>query len=336
MQDGSPFILKRRLLPKPTAVFESYWRFASRRQNIFERRVRGDSPPWTTDPILARYKFTNAFRASDRTSQFLIRQVIYDRNRPARDTFFRILLFKLFNRIDTWQHLERCLGDINLRRFSWDHCDNLLTEALGRGNRIYSGAYIMPSGRTGEKKHRFHLGLLRQVLRERLPERLLECRNMQETYAALLAYRSIGPFLAYQLATDLNYSPHLNFSEMEFVAAGPGARDGIKKCFASLGEFSETQIIHWMADNQDHWFERYDLAPCRLWGRPLQLIDCQNLFCETDKYARVAHPEVKGLSGRKRIKQAFRPRTEPLSVWYPPKWQLNDRILCATAVSRSA
>ena len=25
-----------------------------------------------------------------------------------------------------------------------------------------------------------------------------------------------------------------------------------------------------------------------LWGRPLQLIGCQNLFCEVDKYARVA------------------------------------------------
>ena len=59
-----------------------------------------------------------------------------------------------------------------------------------------------------------------------------------------------------------------------------------------------------------------------LWGRPLQLIDCQNLFCEVDKYARVAHPEVAGASGRTRIKQKFTPRPAPIPQWYPPKWGL--------------
>ena len=40
-------------------------------------------------------------------------------------------------------------------------------------------------------------------------------------------------------------------------------------------------------------------------GRRLQLIDCQNLFCEVDKYARLAHPEITGYSGRSRIRQRF-------------------------------
>jgi hypothetical protein len=54
----------------------------------------------------------------------------------------------------------------------------------------------------------------------------------------------------------------------------------------------------------------------------LQLIDCQNLFCEVDKYARVVHPEVECQSGRTRIKQKFSPRPDPLPQWYPPKWGL--------------
>src|SRR5258707_9985183 len=41
-------------------------------------------------------------------------------------------------------------------------------------------------------------------------------------------------------------------------------------------------------------------------SRRLQLIDCQNLFCEVDKYARVAHPNIAGRTGRTRIKQKFR------------------------------
>ena len=45
-----------------------------------------------------------------------------------------------------------------------------------------------------------------------------------------------------------------------------------------------------MAENQEDEFARRGIEFQTLWGRPLQLIDCQNLFCEVDKYARVYHP----------------------------------------------
>ena len=58
----------------------------------------------------------------------------------------------------------------------------------------------------------------------------------------------------------------------------------------------------------------------------MQLIDCQNLFCEVDKYARVAHPEIRGISPRTRIKQKFRSNMTPIDYWFPPKWSINERI----------
>jgi len=63
-----------------------------------------------------------------------------------------------------------------------------------------------------------------------------------------------------------------------------------------------------------------------LWGRPLQFIDCQNLFCEVDKYARIAHPEFSGLTGRVRIKQKFRTNFKIINYYYPPKWGINNKI----------
>ena len=45
----------------------------------------------------------------------------------------------------------------------------------------------------------------------------------------------VGDFLAYQFITDINYSTLTDFSEMEFTVPGPGARDGIHKCFESIG-----------------------------------------------------------------------------------------------------
>ena len=58
-------------------VHDAYWRFAARRHEIFLRRTRGDSEPWSDDVILQRFKFCNTFRATDRVSQYLIREVIY-------------------------------------------------------------------------------------------------------------------------------------------------------------------------------------------------------------------------------------------------------------------
>src|SRR5438270_10873401 len=90
---------------KATAVFDTYWRFAEARQALFMRRVRGESPPWTTDPVLAQHRFTNAYRVSDRVSQYLIRHVIYEGTDEPEEVLVRIFLFELFNRIGTWERL---------------------------------------------------------------------------------------------------------------------------------------------------------------------------------------------------------------------------------------
>ena len=137
----------------------------------------------------------------------------------------------------------------------------------------------------------------------------------------------MGDFLAYQYVTDLNYSTATDFGENEFVVAGPGARDGIRKCFESLGGLTEADLIRFVSDRQEEEFGLRFLNFESLWERPLQLIDCQNLFCEVDKYSRVYHPEVKVKSGRARIKQQFRPSSTRIDYWYPPKWGLNDRIV---------
>lgn len=322
-----PLSLVRMRPPTATCVFDTYWRFAVERQEILFRRVRGEASPWTTDPIFEIYKFTNAYRAADRVSQYLIQRVIYGRNYELLDAVFRVLLFKLFNKTETWRLLEESHGELLAHRFDAKRFDHTLNTALAAGATIYSAAYIMPSGPAEvrqSRKHRMHLEMLARLLRDRLPERLAAARSMAEGYALLRALPGIGPFLAYQFITDLNYTTHLNYSEMEFVVPGPGARDGIRKCFKDLGDYSEADTIRWIADRQDTEFASRGLVFRSLWGRPLQLIDCQNLFCEVDKYARVRHPEIAGYSGRMRIKQKFLPSPAPLQLWFPPKWGINQ------------
>jgi hypothetical protein len=335
-----PLILSRSRVVT-TEVFDTYWRFAAERQRIFFRKAAGNQPPWTNDPILLRYRFTNAYRAADRVSQFLIRQVQAQGPQTAQDVFFRTILFKLFNRIDTWRLLESKCGPVSLGAYDCASFERIFCDAMASGRRIYSAAYIMPSGRVeGQRKHEAHLKLLEAMVRDDLPARLMQCVSMQKAFDLLRGYPMIGDFLAYQYVTDLNYSNLVDFSEMEFVMPGPGARSGIRKCFAEYGSYSESDLIRWMADHQEEEFERRGIEFLSLWGRPLQLIDCQNLFCEVDKYARVYHPDVPGLSGRARIKQEYRSNIEPVDYWFPPKWGLNESIASWSAsrnsITRSA
>ena len=267
------------------------------------------------------------------TSQYLIRNVIYKQEYSLRDTVLRTLLFKFFNRVETWELLEETLGDICEDTFDICKIDVVLEKALRDKAPIYSAAYIMPSGSMAvrqTRKHRMHLLLLARMLNENLSEKLAGAASMCDAFALLLSYPSIGPFLAYQFVTDLNYSHHFSFSEMEFVEPGPGARDGIRKCFSDLGDYNEADAIRWVTERQEVEFKERGLAFESLWGRPLQLIDCQNLFCEVGKYARVAHPEALGRSGRVRIKQRFSPQQLPPTAWFPPKWKLNTAGVAST------
>ncbi len=319
-----------RLSPaNPTIVYDTYWHFAMERQEVFFRRHEGSSPPWTHDSILARFKFTNAYRASDRVSQYLIRNVIYGGSQTSKEVFFRTLLFKIFNKIETWELLEAAVGEVEYSSYSFDAYDKVLSQSLATGHPIYSAAYIIPpAGRVFgySRKHRNHLKLIERMMADEAPQRVAGARTMRDAFGLLRSYPSIGDFLAYQFVTDLNYSEITNFSEMEFVVPGPGALDGIRKCFSDLGGLTEADLIRVVTERQEDEFQRLGLRFRDLWGRRLQLIDCQNLFCEVSKYARVKHPDFKGVSDRFRIKQIFRPTAAPVQYWYPPKWGINSLI----------
>lgn len=311
----------------PTAVYDSYWSFAAKRQAIYERRLSDPVGPWTDDPILAAYRFTNTFRAADRVSQYLIRNVQYraDRSQVPAELFFRTLLFKIFNKIDTWELIEAQLGPVSWQSIDLAAVDALLDRAMAHGARIYSAAYIMPSPQLGHaRKHANHLALLARMMDDGLPARVERARSLAEVYELIGPYPGLGPFLTFQYAIDLNYSNMLDFSEAEFVVAGPGALDGIAKCFENTGGRSPREVIDYMVDVQDREFAARGICFKGLFGRKLQPIDCQNIFCEISKYARVAHPEVRGVSNRTRIKQSYRPSTyENRPPFFPPRWGLS-------------
>lgn len=301
-------------------VLDTYWYVAAERQRIFFQRLAGQLPPYTEDPIFQTYKFCNTYRASDRVSQFLIRSVIYDQSHSPEDVLFRILFFRLLNRIETWQYLEQRLGCVSLQNFSFATYATLLEEQRKNGP-VYGNAFILCANKAFgyERKHENHLALLESLfVRSATGQQLQSAQSLKDLFCRLRAQPLLGDFMAYQMAIDCNYSPLFSFSENDFTVAGPGAKRGIAKCFYDTEGKESAEIIQWMVDHQEEEFARCGLVFQSLGTRPLHAIDCQGLFCETDKYCRARFPELK--SNRVRIKQQFTPNPAPITYIYPPKW----------------
>lgn len=309
-----------------TPVFEVFWRYAAERQNIFFKRMRGEPGPWTSNPIFQAFRITNVYRVSDRASQYLIRSVIYDgkeSTRSVEDTFFRILLFKLFNLPATWERYAG-LGEISYRPGILEDIDTNLTNCVNNGIRTCSPAYMMTgSGSKGQPRHRMYLRLLDQWMADGVPRKMANAKSMEEGFKILRPYRLMGDFLAMQYTLDWNYSPVVDWSESEFIAAGPGTLRGIQKCFKDVDLKSNPpiEIISYMAEHQDYGFRKFGLVFQRLGDRPLQMCDISNWFCETDKISRVLMPELDVKP--RRIKNTFEANPKPIEYFYPPKWKID-------------
>src|SRR3546814_6288277 len=96
-----------------------------------------------------------------------------------------------------------------------------------------------------------------KLMKDGIAGKILAMRSLRELYELLVSVESFGPFLAFQLTIDLNYSSALNFDEAEFVVPGSGALDGISKCFEDLGGLSPNAVI--MERSEEHTSELQSL-----------------------------------------------------------------------------
>lgn len=236
---------------------------------------------------------------------------------------FRIVLFKLFNKESTWELLLNSFNDITLKTFNVKEYSKVLEKSISNGIKIYNDAYISCANKVFgyDRKHDNHLALLKKMfIEDRIQDKIVNCKTMEEAFNIIKSHPLIGNFMAYQLVTDINYSEVVNWKEDEFTVAGPGSLRGIKKCFIDKGNMNDEDIIRYMYEHQDEEFKRLNLKFKRIGNRPLQLIDCQNIFCELDKYCRQALPDLK--SNRTKIKKKYIAKNEKINYIYPPKWMI--------------
>ena len=245
---------------------------------------------------MSRHKFTNVYRAADRVSQYLIRTVIYDGPQDRDELIFRILLFKVFNRIETWELLASRLGAApSWDGYSFAAYNRVLGDAIRGGEPIYSAAYITPNPPFGEpRKHGNHLRLLEHAMASGLPARIAAAATSAQLYELLLACRPWARFSPTSTPSTLptrrspartsrssswparaRWTASANASPTPLASTRPRSSRGCATPPATTSPASA-------------WTSR------DLWGRWPTLIDWQNVFCEVSKYTRATHPHIQG------------------------------------------
>ncbi|PIL24999.1 hypothetical protein GSI_12887 [Ganoderma sinense ZZ0214-1] len=310
-----------------TVILDTFFAFVSERYRIHSRRLAGiPQSEWTEDPILQQYPFTNVFRVFDRVTQYILLEVVRKGDQSLQEQCFRLMLFRSFNKIETWEFLTEKFGALTWRKFDLLAVEQALLDRQQRGP-LYNPAYIIPSPKLGASANASnHLRLIQLMMEEDLPSQLQKLEHLKDAHGRIMLFPGMGEFMALQLLLDLNMTAHFNFSEDEWVALGPGSLECLRKMFGNKVRGHELDALRWLHRTQHDHFARLGTPPEGLpkliEGRPggMSMVDMEHALCECEKYSRAAHPSIPGR--RQKVgKRLFVPRPGSITAEVPDHWR---------------
>lgn len=297
-------------------AFPEFVKYIKTRYNIhLKKDVLNQEKPWTKDPILQSYKFTNVCREHDKESLWVIRNVVNNKELCYEDKLLNCILFRLFNKHQTMELINapipflECDGDIDLdvyrRAFEQKRIENpeyvfftnsFNTGGLKRNLKWYSS--------TDEKDMCMRvMKFMAYLVKDKVYEKVKSCNNQMAVFDLLRSYVGIGDFLAYQIFVDFTYIQEFPFSENEFVVAGPGCIQGIDFLFAEKDGMSYEECIFWLRDNwaklnneyihdsRKRFVPQRDMKDLCEKDRVMNVMRLENCFCEFSKYMKILSGE---------------------------------------------
>ena len=278
----------------------TYWIEERERIRYLKEDLKQD-PPWTEDPILKEFKFCQVFREDDRTTRWF-RTHMREPLRNSPEVFMATIAFRFFNLIET----GRTLLDNNLH-IEWDRPKAI--EEIKKNPKWITGAYIVKSPNRMDKV----TGVTECVShlwddRENIIKQLESFTTLEEAWRFLMQYPYIGPFVSYEMVTDLRHTYLLeNATDIcSWGNPGPGAMRGLNRLTGRPLEFCK-RSWDWhseMLDLYDWCSQKLDLSKLNY---PFEMREVEGGLCEFDKYSRI----LKG-QGRTRSVYNYSQRNRPL------------------------
>lgn len=179
-------------------ALDTFFYLMTERHRIYRKRAAGLPFPWTTDPVLLDNRFCNVYRVLDRGTQYVVNEVINKGPQDHRETCFRVMLYKLFNRIPTWEYIVQKLGTPTWETFDIAKYGRVLRARL-LSSPIYTSAYQIPAPKLGyPTSYMNHLRQLQMMMDDDVPTLLLRKTSLKDAFKLIESYPGMGPFLGLQ------------------------------------------------------------------------------------------------------------------------------------------
>ena len=266
---------------------DTYFYWIHERETIrLNKEVEQKPPPWTDDSILQKFKFCQVFREDDRTTRWF-RTHIRDPYRDDPEVLMATVIFRWFNYIETGRTLVK-----NKLHLEWDRKKAI--EEITKQNKWVTGAYIVKTPNRMDKV----TGVAECIShmwgdREKLVEKILATNSLEKSWNILRDYPYMGPFMAYEVITDLRHTYLLRDAEdiLTWANAGPGAMRGLNRLAGR--ELGFCKRSHpWNEEMRNLWeISRDKLNPNLIDLDKFEMREIEGGLCEFDKYSRILNEE---------------------------------------------
>lgn len=284
-------------------LWEMYFENMVERQNIWYKRVvQGLPKPWTDDPIMSTYHFTNVDRRLDRVTLYYIDHVLPNLEDTFESKKFLILntiIYRLFVRPETWE----VMGYIRPETWKedWENGKERLREYKRKGNTIWTDAYFVndlksanPDKENSNDKLENAFCLFQYAIDhlDEIAEYVLNPDNDMESVVNYLTHiPAVGMFTSYEICLDLatvtefTGIPFVIWTPDHWTNIGPGCKKGIDYVFEDKGNMSYLNIVFFVRSVYKHEFERLGLEyKFQEGSNELDLRCFEGWFCESQKY----------------------------------------------------
>jgi len=295
-------------------VFEEnlklFWYWIYERHTIYNKRFIKKLPaPWTKDPILRDYKFTNVYRELDRVSVWAQDNIIFRDDWTKFQRIFCLISFKLFNNTDTFTEIPL----LEYNNFDSKDFEKRLDKIVERGGHPFTDAYLTNSmAYQGMKRHTAYAKHVIPFVHKNMKEFfkiIITAKKPEDIINHFKIIKGVADFVAYELYCDLDYFNPLimKFDQNDYVNVGPGAVTGVRWIFPNKGNYKDAKkVIYHLRDNQKDYFKMFgfkDFPYLQNKYKKLTLREIEHSLCEFQKYMK-----MKFKVGKQR--QKFIPKTK--------------------------
>ena len=263
--------------------------FITERWNIHVRRAAGRPAPWTADPVLQKYKFTNVRREDDRVTRWVHTNWLQP-HADDPDLWLAMYVARVFNRVNTLEAIGYP-SPWSKRKTAVMAAANALK---AQGVKCFGAAYMIHSQRVAgpyRPKINYYGEIFTACWEHRAKVRPRAGDTLRAFYDRLIGERGFGSFMAAQIVADMKWVKPLRPAKdwSTFAASGPGSRRGLMRLQGLPVEQGKSVY----PGSEEEWLAallNLRKAALPLLPKPLRKLDAQNTqscLCEYDKYCRV-------------------------------------------------